>query len=144
MCAVPQKLRNCAMTYLSLRSVQPNCTSERQEQTHILLDMVTKTNNAHMCMNIYYKRSNTCYMFRTLMWPSSWRCVTKNKHIEMLQMFVNECACKILNIKITWFKIRITVKNTDKIQFWCVTCNVCRIIDVTVSAYQTGLASPVW
>jgi hypothetical protein len=36
-------------------------------------------------MNIYYTHSNTSYMFRPLMWPSSERCVTKNKYIEMLQ-----------------------------------------------------------
>jgi hypothetical protein len=61
-------------------------------------------------MKIYmYKRSNTSYMFRSLMWPFSGRCVTKNKYVEMLQNFVNQCTCKILSIKITWFKIRVTV-----------------------------------
>jgi hypothetical protein len=36
-------------------------------------------------MKMYYKRSNTAYMFRQLIWPSSGRCITKNKYIEMLQ-----------------------------------------------------------
>jgi hypothetical protein len=36
-------------------------------------------------MKIYYKCSNTSYMFRPLMWPSSGRCVTKNKYTEMLK-----------------------------------------------------------
>jgi hypothetical protein len=36
-------------------------------------------------MKIQYKRSNTFYMFLPLMWPSSGRCVTKNKYTEMLQ-----------------------------------------------------------
>jgi hypothetical protein len=40
----------------------------------------------------------TC--FGHSLWPSSGRCVTKNKYIKMLQTFVNQCTCKILIIKI--------------------------------------------
>jgi hypothetical protein len=61
--------------------------------------MVTKPTNARKFIKMYYKRSDTSYMFRPLMWPSSERYVTENKHIEMLQKFVNQCTCKILNIK---------------------------------------------
>jgi hypothetical protein len=50
-------------------------------------------------MKIYYKRSDASYMFRPLVCPSSGRCVTKNKYIEMLQKLVKQCTCKILNIK---------------------------------------------
>ena len=31
-------------------------------------------------------------MFRPLTWPSSGRCVTKNKYTETLQKFVNQCT----------------------------------------------------
>jgi hypothetical protein len=76
--------------------------------------MVTKTKNAHTIMKIYYKRSYTSYTFRPLMWPSSGTYVTKNKYTEMLQNYVNQCTRKILINKMSRFKIRITVKNTDK------------------------------
>jgi hypothetical protein len=38
-------------------------------------------------MKIDYERSKASYKFQPLMWPSSGRCVTKNKYIEMLQKF---------------------------------------------------------
>jgi hypothetical protein len=64
-------------------------------------------------MKIYYKRIIPSYVFRPLIWPSSGRCVTTNKYTEVLQNVVNQGTCRILNIKIAWFKIRITVENTD-------------------------------
>jgi hypothetical protein len=45
--------------------------------------------NAHEFMKLYYKRSNAYYMFRPLMWPSSGRCVTKNKYIDILQKSIS-------------------------------------------------------
>jgi hypothetical protein len=48
-------------------------------------------------------------MFRSVTSPSSGRHVTKNKNTEMLKMSVSQCTRKILDTKITWFKIRITV-----------------------------------
>jgi hypothetical protein len=60
-------------------------------------------------MRIYYELTDTCYMFQPLMWTTSGRGFTKNKYIEMLQSNVNQRTCKILNIEITWFKIRNTV-----------------------------------
>jgi hypothetical protein len=51
-------------------------------------------------MKIYYKSSNASYMFRSLMWPSSGQCFMKNKYIDMLQKFLKQYTCKILDIKI--------------------------------------------
>jgi hypothetical protein len=56
-----------------------------------------KSTNADKFVNKYFKRSNSYYMFRPLMWP----CVKKIKYIETLQMFVNQCTSKTLDIKIT-------------------------------------------
>jgi hypothetical protein len=42
-------------------------------------------------MKVYYKRSNASYMSRPLTWPSLRMCITKNKYIEMLQKFVDQC-----------------------------------------------------
>jgi hypothetical protein len=74
------------------------------------LDVITTPTNVHKFVKTYYKRSNTSYMFRPLMWPSTGTCVTKNKCIEMLRMLVYQYRCKSLNIKMTWFKIRIIVE----------------------------------
>jgi hypothetical protein len=80
------------------------------------LDMVAKKpTNAHKFMKIYYKRSNTSYMFRPLMWPSSGRCVTKDKYSEMLQKLCEPMQCKLSNIKITRFKFVLQFK--IRIQF---------------------------
>ena len=50
------------------------------------LDTVSKQTNAHTCMKVYY--THTLYhMFRPLMWPSSGKCITKYRHIEIFQKF---------------------------------------------------------
>jgi hypothetical protein len=68
--------------------------------------MVLKPTNAHKFMKIGYKRSNTCYSYM-FGHPLSGRCLRKNKYFDLLQKFVNQCTCKILNIKSTWYKVLI-------------------------------------
>jgi hypothetical protein len=71
-----------------------------------MLDTVTKPKNAHKFMKIHFKRSNSSYMFRPLMWPCSGRCITKSKYIEILQNLceaVHLCALFRISGNVTRF-----------------------------------------
>ena len=58
------------------------------------LDMIPKPTNARQCVEVYGTHThthtpNTAHMFRPLIWPSSGRCITKDRYIEILHKFLN-------------------------------------------------------
>ena len=52
------------------------------------LDAISKQMN--MCMKACYSHRIPTYMFRPLMYPSSGRCITKDRYSEIVQKFLDQ------------------------------------------------------
>ena len=67
--------------------------------------MISKLTNVYVYKSILYTPLSS-YMFRPLMWPSSGRCITKYRYIEILQKFSTKAhVVKYYKIQMKEYKV---------------------------------------